>query len=155
MTAYMSLRRGLKMSSSGNEFSAHRSAMKRRLARRKRKPEFVRQESWRYIRLKPSWRRPKGIDNKMRLSRKGWPPSVNVGYRSPRYLRGIHPSGLRPVLVSSLKELKELEEKEDVIVVISGRVGNRMKRAITDEARSLGLRVANPYRVMPTGGGED
>jgi|YelNatPaOPRAMG01_1025707.scaffolds.fasta_scaffold25099_3 large subunit ribosomal protein L32e len=141
------------MSSASDEEGMHRVETKKKLARRKGKPAFRRQESWRYVRLGPSWRRPKGIDNKMRLSRKGWPKTVNVGYRSPRQIRGVHPSGLRPVLVSSLKEMKELGEKEGVIVVISGRVGNRLKRILTEEARALGLRVANPYSALPAGGG--
>jgi len=141
------------MSSASDEEGVRRVETKKKLARRKGKPAFRRQESWRYVRLGPSWRRPKGIDNKMRLSRKGWPKTVNVGYRSPRQIRGVHPSGLRPVLVSSLKEMKELGEKEGVIVVISGRVGNRLKRILTEEARALGLRVANPYSALPAGGG--
>ncbi|MDG7039035.1 MAG: 50S ribosomal protein L32e, partial [Nitrososphaerota archaeon] len=48
-----------------------------------KKPKFLRQESWRYKKLKPNWRKPKGIDNKMRLQEKGWPPLVKVGYRTP------------------------------------------------------------------------
>ena len=59
---------------------------------RTKKPGFERQESWRYKRLKPNWRRPKGIDNKMRRKIKGWPATVNVGYRGPKVVRGLHPS---------------------------------------------------------------
>ncbi|MEM2920694.1 MAG: 50S ribosomal protein L32e [Candidatus Bathyarchaeia archaeon] len=141
------------MSSASNGEGTHRVAVKKKLAKKKDKPDFKRQESWRYVKLSHSWRRPKGIDNKMRLSRKGWPPTVNVGYRSPKSTRGFHPSGLQPVLVSSIKDLKEVSEREDVIVVISSRVGERLKRVLTEEARSLGLRVANPYSAAPTGGG--
>ena len=32
------------------------------------RPKFRRQESWRYKRLAENWRKPKGIDNKMRLT---------------------------------------------------------------------------------------
>ena len=35
------------------------------------RPEFVRPESWRYVRLHPEWRKPKGMDNKVRKSIKG------------------------------------------------------------------------------------
>ena len=58
-----------------------------------KKPDFVRQESWRYVRVKESWRKPKGMDSKMRLQKKGWPPIVKVGYRGPSKARGLHPSG--------------------------------------------------------------
>jgi large subunit ribosomal protein L32e len=70
-----------------------------------RRPEFVRQESWRYKRLKPSWRKPKGIDSKMRLQVKGWPKIVKVGYRGPAAVRGLHPSGFRDVLVYNVSDL--------------------------------------------------
>ena len=36
---------------------------------KKREPDFIRQESWRYVRVKESWRRPRGIDSKMRLKK--------------------------------------------------------------------------------------
>lgn len=119
--------------------------VKRRLKLRKRIPKFRRQESWRYDKLSESWRRPKGLDNKMRKEKKGAPPRVKVGYRTPRAIRGVHPSGLRPLIVSNIEQLDELKDR-DLIVVISSRVGRKTKRAITDKAASLGLRVANPFR---------
>jgi len=80
--------------------------IKRKLAKKKaKKPEFIRQESWRYKRVDESWRRPRGLDSKMRLKRKGWPASPNIGYRSPKELRGLHPSGYREILVRNLSDL--------------------------------------------------
>ncbi len=58
------------------------------------RPAFVRPESWRYVRLHPEWRKPKGLDNKVRKSIKGWPRRVKVGYRGP--LRGQELSSERP-----------------------------------------------------------
>ena len=59
------------------------------------------QEGWRYDRLTPNWRKPKGKDNKMRLQVSGVPPLVKIGYRGPRFARGLHPSGYIEVMVSS------------------------------------------------------
>lgn len=112
---------------------------------RKERPEFKRQESWRYVRLKENWRKPRGKDSKMRLQVSGWPPLVKVGYRSPRKYRGLHPSGFKEVLVSKEDDLKGLDPSIHA-VRISGRLGRRNKLKIYEAALSAGLRVLNPPR---------
>ena len=93
-----------------------------------RRPEFVRQESWRYVRLKPNWRKPRGKDSKMRLQVKGWPPLVKVGYRTPRKYRGLHPSGYKEVLVYRPEDLEGAltaardEGRRTIAVVASSRL---------------------------------
>ena len=69
------------------------------------RPKFVRQESWRYVRLAENWRKPKGIDNKMRKQVSGVPPLVKVGYRGPKAARGLHPSGYRDRLIHNIREI--------------------------------------------------
>jgi len=108
-----------------------------------RRPKFIRQESWRYKRVKKSWRRPKGIDNKMKEKRKGYPQLVNIGYRSPKAVRGLHPSGYQVVHVANVYELEEVD-KEKEAVIIKHTVGGRKKQQILDTASDLGLKVLNP-----------
>ncbi|MEM4175467.1 MAG: 50S ribosomal protein L32e, partial [Candidatus Nitrosocaldus sp.] len=100
-----------------------------RRAVKARKPEFVRQESWRYKRVKENWRKPKGIDSKMRLQVKGWPKIVKVGYRGPRVARYLHPSGYRDVLVHNVEELSRLDPSRDAARIAS-TVGARKRAAI-------------------------
>jgi len=115
----------------------------------KKIPEFKRGESWRYKRIKQNWRKPKGIDNKMRLQLKGWPPIVKIGYRKSKKLRGLHPSGLVEILVYSIKDLEHLNPSMHA-VRISGRLGLKKKLEILKEARKRGLRVLNaPSEVKP------
>jgi large subunit ribosomal protein L32e len=107
------------------------------------RPAFVRQESWRYVRIHPEWRKPKGVDSKMRRQDKGWPPLVRVGYRGPSEARGLHPSGHYEVLVHRPGDLEGLVPGRDV-ARIGRTVGARKRASILERATELGIRVVNP-----------
>jgi large subunit ribosomal protein L32e len=107
------------------------------------RPAFVRPESWRYVRLHPEWRKPKGLDNKVRKSIKGWPRRVKVGYRGPVGVRNYHPSGHPEVLVHNTDELSKVVPGKEV-VRIGGAVGARKRAAILKRAGELGLKIVNP-----------
>jgi large subunit ribosomal protein L32e len=124
---------------------------KRRLMRlRKRmsqkRPHFRRFEEWRLVRIKDRWRRPKGIDNKMRQKRKGWPRTVNVGFRSPKSVRHLHPSGKEEVAVFNVGDLT-IVDPETQVARIGGTVGRRKRRSILKEALELGIRILNPGNI--------
>ena len=61
---------------------------------KKKKPDFIMQSAHKKSRLEQKWKRPRGIDSKMRLNLKGHQKCVEVGYRSPRAVRGLDKSGL-------------------------------------------------------------
>lgn len=108
-----------------------------------RRPRFVRQESWRYARIKPMWRKPKGVDNKIRRQDKGWPALVRIGYRGPVESRGLHPSGHFESLVHRPEDMEGLVPGRDVVRVGS-TVGAKKRERILARANELGLRVVNP-----------
>jgi len=110
-----------------------------------KKPRFLRQEWWRYPKFKndPKWRRPKGIDSKMRLKKKGKPRSPSIGWSSPRLVRGLHPSGYEEVLVHTLKDVETVDPERQTIRI--GRtVGLRKREMIIARAKELGIKVLNP-----------
>ncbi|MFH0748458.1 MAG: 50S ribosomal protein L32e [Candidatus Bathyarchaeota archaeon] len=118
-----------------------RTLLRIRERQKRKKPHFVRQESWRYKRVSPSWRRPKGIDSKMRLKKKGRPKSVEVGYRSPKAVRGFHSSGFEERLVHNVKDLEKVTPKQ--VIRIGHTVGLAKKAKIVEKAKELGFRVLN------------
>ncbi|RLF05048.1 MAG: 50S ribosomal protein L32e, partial [Thermoprotei archaeon] len=104
---------------------------------------FIRMNSWYLARLDDSWRSPRsGLDNKIRLERKGFPARVKVGYRGPRAVRGLHPSGKVEVLVHNPAELEGLDPGVHVVRIAS-TVGARKRGEILRRAEELGLKVVN------------
>jgi large subunit ribosomal protein L32e len=122
-------------------------ALKARKRAKKKKPAFVRSESWRYMKLKESWRRPRGLDNKMRRKIKGWPPSVSVGYKGPKAARGLHPSGYKEVLVHNAKELSGIDSKTEA-ARIAHTVGKKKRAQILAEAKKLKVLILN-VKLIP------
>lgn len=111
-----------------------------------KKPRFRRQESWRYKRLKESWRRPRGIDSKMRKKVRGWPKSAQVGYRGPKEARGLHPSGYVEVLVQNVDDIDQINPKIQA-ARIAHTVGARKRVEISARAKERGIYVLNPKEV--------
>ena len=107
------------------------------------KPNFVRPESWRYDRLKPRWRKPKGIDNHQRKQKsRGRPGLVKVGYRGPKLARGLHPSGYTDNLVFRPEDLDSLDPSKDGIR-LGHSVGARKRLQIVEQAMSKKFKIFN------------
>jgi len=109
---------------------------------KRKKPKFRRQEWHRYKRLGEKWRRPKGRHSKMRRKLKGKPKMPNPGYRSPKKVRGLHPSGYEEVLVYNPKDLEKIDPERQAARIAS-RVGKRKRREILKKAEELGIVVLN------------
>merc|ERR1712019_306993 len=75
---------------------------------KKRTKRFIRHQSDRYVKLSKSWRKPKGIDNRVRRKFKGMYLMPNIGYGSSAKTRHMMPSGFKKVLVNNMKELEVL-----------------------------------------------
>lgn len=93
-------------------------------------------------RLEDKWRKPRGEDNKQRAHRADRGALPNVGYRNPRALRGVHPSGYVEVLVRSLNDLQQLEGKS-VAIRLASTIGKRKRDLLVSKAKEMGLKILN------------
>lgn len=111
-------------------------------AMKKRRPSFKRQEFNKRIRLsRSSWRKPRGVDSKMREQWGGYRAIVKIGYGTPRKLRGRLSNGLIEVKVSTVKELNSLTK--DQIAVIPRTMGNRRRLELLKEASKFKILISN------------
>ena len=113
-----------------------------------KRPRFVREESWRYKRVKEAWRAPHGKTSRVRRSKEGWPPVVKIGYSRPRATRGMHPSGLKEVMVWRPKDLEGIDSKTQA-ARIAHTVGENKRVQIVDEAKKANIRILNPGLKKP------
>lgn len=125
---------------------AQRGKVKLRRLVKANKPDFQGQEVWRYKRIRDRWRRPRGVDSKMRMNTKGWPKTVNVGYGGPKTARYLHPSGYAEVLVHNLSEIEGLDSTTQAIR-IAHTVGGRKRMEIITRAKEKGLHLLNPREL--------
>ena len=113
---------------------------------KKRTKKFVRHQSDRFNSVKPNWRKPKGIDNRVRRRYKGQLLMPKIGYGSDNATKFMMPNGLRKVTISNLKGLEMLIMKKDVVAAeIAHNVSARSREAILKKARQLSIKITNPH----------
>ena len=127
--------------------SPSRKPLQVRARAKNKKPKFLRSESWRYSRFSLSWRKQRGLDNKIRRKIKGWPPGPSTGYKGPKIARGLHPSGYREVLVHNVQDLSAIDPATQA-VRIAHTVGKRKRALIIAEAKKLEIKILN-IKVSP------
>jgi large subunit ribosomal protein L32e len=120
----------------------HKRMMELRKKMNKKRPSFRRVESWRYKRVKDSWRKARGIDSQTRKKTKSGVKSPSTGYRGPKKVRGLHPSGFEEVRVHNINDLKGLNNKKHAIKV-STKLGVKKRINVIDYAQSRGFKVLN------------
>ncbi|UPW01043.1 50S ribosomal protein L32e [Halorussus gelatinilyticus] len=118
------------------------------LTQRKRvgKPQFNRQDYHKKKRTPTSWRRPRGQLSKQRRGIKGKGDTVQAGFRTPKEVRGKHPSGFEEVRVHNTDDLEGVDGDTEAVRIAS-KVGARKRERIEEQAEEQGIRVLNPTYV--------
>lgn len=115
--------------------------MEQRIKTKRRKPSYIRQDAHKKPKLGTSWRRPKGLQSKMRLGKRGYNKMPEIGYGSPKKVRYMTRRALLPVNVRNPDELGLLDPAVNEIVV--GNVGKRKKVEIIKKALEKNFRFMN------------
>merc|ERR1711998_506945 len=72
---------------------------------KKKTNKFKRHQSDLHARVAESWRRPKGIDSRVRRKFKGKILMPNIGYGSSKKTRHMLPSGFKKFVINNEKDL--------------------------------------------------
>ncbi|RXW19892.1 hypothetical protein EST38_g5981 [Candolleomyces aberdarensis] len=104
---------------------------------KKRTNKFKRHQSDRYHSVKEAWRKPKGIDNRVRRRFKGQTAMPKT--------RHLLPNGLKKFLVSNVRELDLLlMHNKTFAAEIAHNVSSRNRTTILERAKVLNIKVTNP-----------
>jgi large subunit ribosomal protein L32e len=117
-----------------------------------RKPHFSRQDVLKKDRLEDTWRKPKGMHSKMRHHKKGYSAYVETGWGSPVEVKGLHKSGLRPVIVNNMGQVAAIDAKKEGAVIAS-HVGNRLKVQLIEALAKKNVRILNIKNALDIANG--
>ncbi len=96
-----------------------------------KRPTFIRSSAKIKKRVSCSgWRRPKGLQNKMRLKKRGYHRCVDTGYGTPNEIRHVDlKTGLLSIVVSSKKDIEKIDSKTHA-VILSSKLGIKKKQEL-------------------------
>ena len=109
---------------------------------KERKPDFVRQDNPKRMKVNSKWRKPKGLHSKIRHKFKGRRKMPSPGYKSPREVKGLHASGLNMIRISSAGGIAKIR-KESEGIIIAKNVGMKKQLVILKKAKELEIKVLN------------
>ncbi|XP_065216229.1 large ribosomal subunit protein eL32 [Planococcus citri] len=111
---------------------------------KKRTKKFIRHQSDRYVKIKENWRKPKGIDNRVRRRFKGQYLMPNVGYGSNAKTKHMLPNKFRKVLIHNVRELEILlMQNRKYCAEVAHGVSSKKRKAIVERAQQLSIRLTN------------
>uniref|UniRef100_A0A667ZT59 60S ribosomal protein L32 n=1 Tax=Myripristis murdjan TaxID=586833 RepID=A0A667ZT59_9TELE len=130
---------------------------------KKRTKKFIRHQSDRYVKIavslpgmldanpdeiiisKKNWRKPRGIDNRVRRRFKGQMLMPNIGYGSNKKTKYMLPTGFKKFLVHNIKELEVLMMSNKThCAEIAHNVSSKNRKLIVERAAQLAIKITNP-----------
>jgi len=97
---------------------------------------FQRFSSHKLSRLSSSWRKPRGLHNKLRLGFKDYGKKVSIGYGTGSATKIIK-------VICTENELREVAKEENKNVIFSTKLGKRKKLVLFKLAQELKVTILN------------
>ena len=116
-------------------------ALGERATFKKRKPSFSRQDAHKKKRLGWAWRKPKGLQSKMRLRLKHHKRVVKIGYKSPQLAHGYSPQGFMPRHIETLVQVALLQKGDGAIIARTTSL--RTKLILIKACEEKGIPILN------------
>ncbi|MCJ1479397.1 60S ribosomal protein L32 [Lambiella insularis] len=118
---------------------------------KKHPKRFNRHQSHNYMCVDPSWRKPKGIDNRVRRRFKGQAVMPSIGFGSNKKTRHLMPSGHKAFLVHNTRDVDLLlMHNKTFAAEIGHAVSSRKRVEIVAKAKQLGVKVTNAKARVTT-----
>ncbi|ELU10952.1 hypothetical protein CAPTEDRAFT_154331 [Capitella teleta] len=112
---------------------------------KKRTKRFIRHQSDRYVKVKAAWRKPRGIDNRVRRRFKGQYLMPNIGYGSNAKTRHVCPDGFKRFVIHNVRDLEVLlMQNRTYSAEIAHGVSSKRRKDIVERAQQLSIKVTNP-----------
>ena len=112
---------------------------------KKRMNHFVRHESYDYPnKLAASWRRPRGIDNRLRRRYRGQAKMAKIGFGSDNKTKFVNPNGFKKFIINNVNELEVLlMNNRTHSAEIAHNVSSKNRLEIVKRAAQLNVKVTN------------
>merc|ERR1711904_70205 len=118
---------------------------------KKKVTKFKRHQSDRFMRVDESWRRPKGIDSRVRRKFKGKTLMPNIGYGSNKKTKHVLPNGFKKFLINNVADLELLlMYNRTYAAEVAHSVSRKTREAILARAKVLDVKVTNAAARLET-----
>jgi len=103
--------------------------------------DFIRKDAFKRKRVNQTWRKPRGLQNKKRLQKKGNARKVKPGFGTKDTDRHTTKAGLKIITITTQAQLKEVNPKTHAIII--GKTGMNKKLQLLEAAEKAKITVTN------------
>lgn len=114
---------------------------------KRKRPKFTTEEATRHKRVKTSWRKPRGLQNKSKVQKEGHIKLVKVGYKSPVAIRHLTKEGKKIIRISNIFELENIKEGSTIIITKTSKKNKAkiVKKAIEKKIDIINVKTPQKY----------